>query len=47
MVKDPPANAGDTGSVPGPGRSHVPRGNSAGAPQLPSPRTEVTEACVP
>ena len=25
VVKNPPANAGDTGSIPGPGRSHVPR----------------------
>ena len=26
-VKNPPANAGDTGSSPGPGRSHMPRSN--------------------
>ena len=26
-VKNLPANAGDTGSGPGPGRSHVPRSN--------------------
>ena len=25
VVKNPPANAGDTGSSLGPGRSHVPR----------------------
>ena len=25
VVKNPPANAGDTGSGPGPGRSHMPR----------------------
>ena len=25
VVKNPPANAGDTGSIPGPGRSHMPR----------------------
>ena len=25
VVKNPPANAGDTGSSPGPGRSHMPR----------------------
>ena len=25
VVKDLPANAGDTGSVPGPGRSHMPQ----------------------
>ena len=23
VVKNPPANSGDTGSIPGPGRSHV------------------------
>ena len=27
VVKNPPANAGDTGSIPGPGRSHMPRSN--------------------
>ena len=27
VVKDPPANAGDTGSSPGLGRSHMPRSN--------------------
>ena len=27
MVKNPPANAGDTGSSPGPGRSHMPQSN--------------------
>ena len=27
VVKNPPANAGDTGSSPGPGRSHMPRNN--------------------
>ena len=26
-LKTPPANAGDTGSSPGPGRSHVPQSN--------------------
>ena len=26
-VKNPPANEGDTGSSPGPGRSHMPRTN--------------------
>ena len=25
VVENPPANAGDTGSIPGPGRSHMPR----------------------
>ena len=27
VVKNPPANAWDTGSSPGPGRSHIPRSN--------------------
>ena len=27
VVKDPPANAGDMGSSPGPGRSHMPWSN--------------------
>ena len=27
VVKNPPANAGDTGSIPGPGRSHTLRSN--------------------
>ena len=27
VVKNPPANAGDMGSIPGPGRCHTPRGN--------------------
>ena len=39
VVKNPPANAGDTGSSPGPGRSHVPRSNEAHAPQLLSLRS--------
>ena len=34
MVKNLPANAGDTGLIPGPERSHMPRGNWAHAPQL-------------
>ena len=34
VVKTPPANAGDTGSVPGLGRFHMPRDNWAGVPQL-------------
>ena len=34
VVKNPPANAGDTGSVPGPGRFHMPWSNKARAPQL-------------
>ena len=27
VVKNLPANAGDTGSIPGPGRSHLPQSN--------------------
>ena len=27
VLKNPPANAGDTGSNPGPGRSHMPQGS--------------------
>ena len=27
VVKNPPANAGDMGSISGPGRSHMPRSN--------------------
>ena len=27
VVKDPPASAGDTGSIPDPGRSHMLRSN--------------------
>ena len=34
MVKSPPANAGDMGSISGPGRSHTPRNNYAHEPQL-------------
>ena len=34
MVESLPANAGDTGSSPGVGGSHMPRSNWARAPQL-------------
>ena len=47
VVKNPPANAGDTGSIPGLGRSHMPRSNQARAPQLLSLRTTTTEARAP
>ena len=43
VVKNPPANAGDTGSSPGPGRSHMPRSNQAHAPQLLSLRSRARE----
>ena len=39
MVKNPPASAGDTGSSPGPGRSHMPWSNWARVPQLLSLRS--------
>ena len=38
VVESLPANAGDTGSSPGLGRSHMPRSNWAREPQLLSPR---------
>ena len=59
VVENPPANAGDTGSIPGLGRSHMPWSNEARAPQLLSLcsrarepqllslRATTTEACVP
>ena len=34
VVENPPANAGDTGSSPGLGRSHMPRSNWAREPHL-------------
>ena len=37
VVKTPPANAGDMGSIPDPGRFHTPRGNEAHLPQVLSP----------
>ena len=59
VVKNPPANVGDMGSSPGPGRSHMPWSNETCAPQLLSlcsgacepqllsPRATTTEARVP
>ena len=59
MVKNLPANAGDPGSNPGLGGSHVPQSDEARAPQLlslrsrdhepqlPSPRATTTEAHAP
>ena len=59
VVKNLPANGGDTGSSPGPGRSHTPWSNEAHVPQLLSlcsrarepqllsSRTATTEARVP
>ena len=37
VVKNPPANAGDTGSSPGPGRSHIKKKNNAGRELSPAP----------
>ena len=34
VVQNQPANAGDMGSIPGPGRSHMPWSNKARVPQL-------------
>ena len=46
VVKNPPANAGDTGASPGPGRSHMLWSNLARVPQLLSPCATTTEpAC--
>ena len=42
-----PANAGDTGSIPGPGRFHIPWSNQTQAPQLLSPRAATAKACMP
>ena len=39
MVKNLPANAGDTGSSPGRGRSQMPQSNWARVQQLPSLRS--------
>ena len=57
VVKNPPANAGDTGSRPGPGRSHMPRSDYVPEPQLLSLRSRAHapqqekplqwEACAP
>ena len=47
MVKNPPANSGNMGLSPGPGRSHMPWKNKAHASQLLSPRARTTEAHAP
>lgn len=39
MVKKPPANTGATGSISGPGRSHMPWGRYACMPQVLNPRS--------
>ena len=45
--KNLPANAGDMGSVPGPGRFHILQSNKAHGPQLPSPWAAATESHMP
>ena len=59
VVKNPPANAGGTGLIPGPGRFHMLQSNKAHVPQLLSlcsrahepqllsPHATTTEAHVP
>ena len=46
VVKNPLANAGDMGSIPGLGRFHMLRGNEACSTQLLSPPATTTEARV-
>ena len=43
VVKNPPADAGDKGSSPGPGSSHARRSSEVRAPQLPSLRSRARE----
>ena len=43
VVKNLPANVGDTGLSPGPGRSHMPRSKQACVPQLLSLRSRARE----
>ena len=45
MVKNLPANAGDTGSSPGPGRSHMPRSNKGRAGNANQHYKEVVSLC--
>ena len=47
VVKNPPANVGDMGSIPGPGRFHMLRSNWACVPQLLSPCAAAAEAHMP
>ena len=47
VVKNLPANAGDTGSSPGPGRSHMLQSNKARVPQLLSLRCRAHEPQLP
>ena len=47
VVKNPPARGRGMGSIPGPGRSHMPWSNKACVPQLLSPPAATAEACLP
>ena len=47
VVKNPSANAENTDSIPGPGRSHTPWSNQAQEPQLLSPYAATTKASSP
>ena len=47
VVKNPPANAGDPGSVPSPGRVHMLYGATKSAQHVLSPRATVMEAPTP
>ena len=44
VVKNPPANARNMGSIPGPGRFHMLQGNLHNVPQLLSPGAATTKA---
>ena len=46
VVKNPPANAGDTGLTPGPGRAHMPQSYWAHVPQLLKPAWRNYWACM-
>ena len=43
VVENPPCNAGDTGSIPDLGRSHMPPVNRARVPQLLRPSAAMSE----
>ena len=43
VVKNPPANAGDTDSIPGLGHFHMQQSNRAHSPQLRSPNSRAWE----
>ena len=45
VVKSLPANAGDTGSIPDPGRSHMPGGNICPYATTTEPTCTPSEAC--